>query len=399
MEDDWSEVSDATIRKRIQNRLAQRKHRQKAQSQAHAQAKKSTDKAPDVSVHPPLGTSGSSLFLPSILQSEPRAPSDGVSGDIWPADFIHNASMHGSQDGGVGTTWSLLSSENRSSGGILDSNWVENVQRGLGKAQPSHGSYTSGIMTEEGAGHTVNQQQHTSGHSIPTDLDTIIPRMTMYSETNQWLPDSPYSNSIPSVPKAPRHLTEQDMMHEREISPDQREHCDRCNRGCPRSSRGKELATNPYGGSSSSNSSQGGGRPPISALAGPLSPPSTSPTLSRMMRDHDIELDQLISQASRSRRASTGTTPTAGGRRGSTHARHRKRRFSDINSATASSSGSRHHDQAPAQQQLTPLPDVPEQTQYDFLEEHELIQGHDGEDDPGPKVTKVVVIYMQERQQ
>ncbi|KAK7968049.1 uncharacterized protein PG986_002326 [Apiospora aurea] len=37
MEDSWENVSDATLRKRIQNRLAQRKHRQKSQKRAGAQ--------------------------------------------------------------------------------------------------------------------------------------------------------------------------------------------------------------------------------------------------------------------------------------------------------------------------------------------------------------------------
>ncbi|KAK7991356.1 hypothetical protein PG988_000150 [Apiospora saccharicola] len=37
MEDSWENVSDATLRKRIQNRLAQRKHRQKSQKRGGVQ--------------------------------------------------------------------------------------------------------------------------------------------------------------------------------------------------------------------------------------------------------------------------------------------------------------------------------------------------------------------------
>ncbi|KAI0817568.1 hypothetical protein GGR55DRAFT_673401 [Xylaria sp. FL0064] len=395
MEDDWSEVSDAAIRKRIQNRLAQRKHRQKAQTQAQARAKKSAEKAVGGSGHPQVAQPSPSLFLPSSSPIETRASTEGMSGEAWAADFTHNVPMPTTQDAGLEAPWNLLASENGNGGGNMDSNWGEDSHRGPGRAQLPRRSRTARIMTEERAGQIANPQQY--DESMLPDLDAIVSRTMMYPEMSNWMSDSSYNPSF-HITGGVRYRAEQDATHQRDLSSDEKEHCETCDHRRHRSNREKASVSNAYNSSGNNSSSRQSGLPPAgSVLASPISPAPTSPTLSRVLRDHNIELDHLMSQASHSRRQSIGAASTegGGGRGGIAHTRQLKRRYSDINAPTIASSGAQQHDQA---SHLQPLPNVPEQQQYDVIERHEYTQSQESEDDPGPKVTKVVVIYMQERQ-
>jgi len=288
-----------------------------------------------------LAPPGPSPFLHSSSPTEARVSADGLSGDIWATDFAHIA----------------------------------------------------------------NQQQQ-NDENLPTDLDTVVPRMMVYPDTGPWLPDSSYNSPFP-IAGSLRYLNDHDAMYQHDLSSDEKEHCEKCDQRRQKSTREKLPASNVYrgsngsnGSSSSSSSSIYGGIPTTgSLLASPISSASasTSPTLSRVMRDHNIELDHLISHATHSRRSSIGGASTEGTGGGSSHSRQLKRRFSGIN-ATAAVGASGVSPIGQPQPQLTTLPNVPEQTQYDVIEKHEYTQGQDDMEDSEAKITKIVVIYMQERQ-
>ncbi|KAL9085920.1 MAG: hypothetical protein Q9165_007403 [Trypethelium subeluteriae] len=67
MEEDWTEITDTALRKRIQNRLAQRKHRQKIQAQANY---------PTENVHSPAPSPPSQTSIPST--SHPYLPNSSI---------------------------------------------------------------------------------------------------------------------------------------------------------------------------------------------------------------------------------------------------------------------------------------------------------------------------------
>jgi hypothetical protein len=288
-----------------------------------------------------LAPPGPSPFLYSSSSAEARGLADGLSGDIWAADSARIA----------------------------------------------------------------NQQQQ-NDESLPMDLGSVVPRMMMYPDGGPWLPETSYNSPFP-VAGSLHYLTDHDTMHQRDLSSDEKEQCEKCDQRRQKRTPEKISASNTYRGSNSSNSSgssvHGGMQATGSLVASPVSPAtvSTSPTLSRVMRDHSIELDHLISQTTHSRYPSIGgaSTEEAGG--GTSHSQLLKRRYSDINGmAAVGASGVPHirQPQPQPQPQLATLLNMPEQKQYDVIEKHEYIQGQDDIEDSEAKITKVVVIYMQERQ-
>jgi hypothetical protein len=99
---------------------------------------------------------------------------------------------------------------------------------------------------------------------------------------------------------------------------------------------------------------------------------------SSLMREHGIDLSQIASRAESTRRMETISLPTRGG---NAEVRSQKRRYSDTHFHSRKSEGPGY-------------PKRPAKERYEVVECDEM--SGESEDLSGPKVTKVVVIYMQE---
>lgn len=208
---------------------------------------------------------------------------------------------------------------------------------------------------------------HRSGQAFPAGLDA----MSMYPEAGQWLqqltPDSP--------------IAEGERRHghkgaDPDSSADERDHCCQCgHQKHHRDDRRVAGPTRPHG--------PGPGQPLPAAGPAPATFQSRRPSSSSLIREPGIDLAQLTPRSSTSRRDSPPPAPMASG---PTQGQSLKRRFSDANAFA------RNQGQASAQRDS-----LDDRSQCDILRRDDYIE--DGQDWRGPKVTKVVIIYMKEGEQ
>lgn len=275
-------------------------------------------------------------------------------------DFTHSVSF-------VGNPWNPNLGDCRGARDAQGS--IENIRRDVdhNTVPRPHQDWrrTSSSTMAQNVGAGANQAPehlHRSGQALPAGLDA----MSMYPEAGQWLqqltPDSPIAEGERRhEPKGP----------DPDSSADERDHCCQCGHQTHR--KDDRRGAGP-------TRSHGPGQAVPAAAPAPASQ-ARRPSSSSLIREHGIDLAQLTPRSSSSRRDSP---PAASMGPGPTQSQSLKRRFSDANAFA------RNPGQAAAQQD-----GLHEESQYEMLRRDDYIE--DSQDWQGPKVTKVVIIYMQER--
>ncbi|KAF2973160.1 hypothetical protein GQX73_g451 [Xylaria multiplex] len=332
MDEDWSEVSDATVRKRIQNRLAQRKHRMKAQEQANKSAKNSSPVISQSQITAPEECFFSQSFVSPMEASagDSRGHDNGTTGEPGCNDFTSTGPGHpGHRAFFMGSSWNHSVADNNGGDGtsqtgeILDNSWKDIGHTGLPRVEQQRRGVNSVAMAPDSdAGTLDNTKQNPYGQYI-TSKTNPIPLQTMaYSDENQCLehfnPNSPLANTFSSSNGRKRGSTAPDSG-----STTDTDHCLECSHHKRhRGGRSNSLVANDYSGSQGLLSSS---YPSTQGVGGLISPVHT-PTSSSIMRDHGIDLNQLIPRVNAQLRESTPATLT---KRGPTQVSSPKRRFSE----------------------------------------------------------------------